>query len=108
MLPEPIVVSGERIFELVTGRDTLGCGVALVELVQSEEHWHDHTQEVYILLSGEVEVYLNNGPVRLLKFGDAVVIPAGTRHWAWRLHDEPTRLLVVSEPPWTPEDHHLV
>jgi mannose-6-phosphate isomerase-like protein (cupin superfamily) len=49
--------------------------------VQGEFVWHDHpeTDEVFIVLKGNLEIQLRRGSV-LLKEGEMFVVPRGTEH----------------------------
>lgn len=112
MIPEPVVVPGERIFEYVTAADQQPYGIAIAEIMASQPHRHDRTRECYTLLRGRLEVFLKiggeAGSAILSRFGDNVVIPIGATHWARSLGDRPAIVAVASTPAWTPEDHHLV
>ncbi|MDP3771287.1 MAG: cupin domain-containing protein [bacterium] len=110
MLPKPVIVPGERIFEFVTAADDQPYGIALVEVQESQPHWHNHTRECYLLVRGCVEVFLDGEPTMLEHFGDRVVIPPGVPHWARAVGGggQPAIVTVISKPAWTPEDHHVV
>ena len=73
-LPLPIAVSGERIYELVAGSHRMPYGVAIVELRESQPHWHEDTEEVYTLLDGGLNVWIDGHLVRLSSFGASVTI----------------------------------
>ena len=49
--------------------------------VQGEFVWHDHpqTDEVFIVLKGQLEIQLREGPV-LLNEGEMFVVPKGVEH----------------------------
>ena len=108
MLPEPVTVPGERIFEFVTAADDQSYGLAVAEIQESQPHWHDRTRECYTLLRGRVEVFVDGKPTTLERFGDRIVIPPGVPHWAKSCGVEPATIAVLSEPAWNPADHHLV
>ena len=110
MLPKPVIVPGERIFELVTAADDQPYGIAVVEVQESQPHHHNRTRECYLLLRGRVEVFVNGDSTILERFGDRIVIPPGVPHWARAVGGggQPAVVAVISDPPWTPEDHHPV
>ena len=49
--------------------------------VQGEFVWHTHaeTDEVFIIIEGELQIDFRDGPVRLKK-GEMVVVPKGVEH----------------------------
>lgn len=69
----------------------------------TQRHYHAASEEVYFVLegAGEVEVDGNSGPVRP---GDAVPIPAGSRHTMANAGDGPLRFLCACAPPYRHED----
>lgn len=98
----------ETIYELVTAEDGLGFGLAIADIKQSVPHRHRRTKETYILLSGRIDIVVVATGHILNKPGQKLVIPPGQTHWAaapWT--EEPARVLVISEPPWTEDDHIL-
>ncbi|MBI4143097.1 cupin domain-containing protein [Candidatus Uhrbacteria bacterium] len=107
MLPKPIEVPGEKIYELITAADGLGFGVALVELTESRPHKHEYTAETYKLLDGAVELSTDSRSLQIVAPRTCVHIPPGTRHWAKAINGKPAHVLVISTPAWTEADHHL-
>ena len=69
---------------------------------QTQRHYHPRTEEIYVLLEGggEMEVDGDRAPVGP---GDAVLIPAGTRHQI-TAGDEGARFLCCCAPPYSDED----
>ncbi len=68
---------------------------------QTQRHHHARTEEIYFLLEGEGELELN-GEKRLVRPGDAILIPPGTRH-AISAHT-PLRFLCCCAPAYSHED----
>lgn len=103
-----VEVPGETIFEIVTEGDGVDFGVAEVEIIDSLAHFHKETREVYILLSGKLEIRLNDKTVVLENYGETVTIPQNVVHSAKSLGYGPAGVLIVTMPAWTQADHHLV
>lgn len=113
MLPTPIDVPGERIYEFVTEADGRPYGIALVELMASQRHVHRETKEVYVLVEGTAEAHITRGErmgmLRVLRVpGDCAEISPNEPHWARSTNDQPAHVIVISTPPWQETDHHLV
>lgn len=49
---------------------------------ENEFVWHDHTEsdELFILLEGEMNIHLEDGRTVELKSGDMYIVPKGVRH----------------------------
>jgi uncharacterized cupin superfamily protein len=100
---------GGRSIDLGLGRPTIKIGPALssqVGLVEGElppgggfriPHWHEHLDEVFYVLEGEIE-YLLDGEWRPARAGSAVFIPAGAVHAFRNASGRPARQLVVGLP----------
>jgi len=67
-------------------------------------HYHNRLTEIYHVMNGTLDMYLNNQLHRLQK-GDVIKIPPTTHHYS--IGNE-TLVYVYSTPGWTPEDHILV
>ncbi len=76
-----------------------GCDVMVVK-VEGEFVWHDHpeTDDFFLVLSGEIAIDLEDGPVTL-KAGELFVVPKGARH---RPRAEKEAHLLLIEPSGTP------
>lgn len=75
------------------------CDVMLVK-VEGEFVWHDHpdTDDFFLVISGEIVIDLDAGPVAL-KAGELFVVPRGVRH---RPRAEREAHLLLIEPRGTP------
>lgn len=108
-----IEVPGETIYEIVTAADNaLGFGVAAADIAVSKRHKHSVTDELYVLLEGKLRITTgaegSSRDIYLEKPGTTCFIARGRAHHAESLGTKPARVLVISLPAWTPEDHHLV
>lgn len=104
-----VEVPVEVIYEIVTESDGLGWGVAVAEVTMSKPHFHKHTEEEYLLLSGKLNVHVGGTTYFLEKPGDKVHIFPGAVHWAESPDlDNVGSIRVITIPAWTPEDHILV
>ena len=104
-----VVGSGEEICEVVTGKDNPGLGMAFADIEHSEAHLHRRTRETYVLVSGALHICLEDFSNHYLTTpGESLVIPIGWAHRAKSMNPEPARVLVISIPAWSPEDHILI
>ena len=60
-------------------------------------HRHPNQEEVIYVLEGEVEQWVEDER-RLLRAGDAVIIPAAVVHASYNVSDAPVRILAVLSP----------
>jgi mannose-6-phosphate isomerase-like protein (cupin superfamily) len=70
---------------------------------ETEAHFHRRTEEVYYFLHGLGRIRVGEEE-REVKPGDAVLIPAGSRHKTWNTCDEDLVFLCVCCPPYEHED----
>ena len=104
-----IKLPGEVIYKIVTTEDALSFGITMILLTESRPHFHTHTQEKYVLISGSLIVHIDDECVMLTRPMDEVDIPINTTHWAESFTPEtPAQILVITTPAWTKEDHHTV
>jgi len=101
-------VPGEMIYEIIGADENTDFGIAVVEIQESLPHYHADTQEVYVLLEGELEMHVGDEMVILKRPGQSVQIFNPTVHWAKSLNESPARVLVVTMPAWSSEDHFLI
>jgi len=94
----------ETIYEMVATQEGLGFSVAIADIVQSEPHYHVYTIETYVVLSGVLEVMIDDQPT-ILHPGDALTVPLLAIHSAKSLTQEPARIMATCVPGWTQEDH---
>jgi len=100
---------GEVIREIVVADDGAGFGVADADIAESRPHYHTKTEELYVLLSGKLEVFLGTATREVLEQPlQTLRIPLHTLHWARSIGNVPARVLVVTLPVWVMTDHHLV
>ena len=99
----------ELVWEIITKEDNLGFGMAVADIIKSVPHFHKKMFEIYILVSGILEVFVN-GKSKLLSLpGEGVRILPERNHWARSYGEKiPARVLAWSYPAWTLEDHHLM
>jgi mannose-6-phosphate isomerase-like protein (cupin superfamily) len=94
----------EIVVELPRSADTPGESTAIAVIERSVPHVHHKTVERYEIQEGVLKLHLED-TVLMLGPGESVTIQPGQVHWA---EGQPTRLLVTSWPPWTPEDHIIM
>lgn len=90
---------GEMVAEIDARR-----AVAVIE--RSQPHFHSRMTEVYRVLQGVLYVSCG-GRGYVLGPGQELTIEPGNVHFA-RGAGGPAWLEVLSDPPWTPEDHHIL
>jgi mannose-6-phosphate isomerase-like protein (cupin superfamily) len=61
-------------------------------------HFHGKAQQFFFILAGQATMEIDGERI-LLKVGQGVTIPPGTRHQFRNLSSEPVRFLVISQPP---------
>ena len=76
----------------------------LVDGAATQRHHHKISEEFYFVLEGSGEMELN-GETRVLRPGDAVLIPPGAWHRIVAL--SPLRMLCCCAPPYSHEDTYL-
>lgn len=76
-------------------------GKAIAVIDKSISHVHNHTEERYVIIKGDLELFID-GERRCLKEGDIFDIRPGQVHYA--VGNE-TWVEAISNPPWSPEDH---
>jgi mannose-6-phosphate isomerase-like protein (cupin superfamily) len=107
-LPPGSTSPNEVVFEVVVAADEVGFGVAVADINRSQKHYHQKTLETYTLVSGELQVHVGEEVHLLRRAGEGVTVPINTPHWAESTGDTPARIIVVSIPAWTPQDHILL
>jgi mannose-6-phosphate isomerase-like protein (cupin superfamily) len=74
---------------------------AVVEVGQaSEPHILHKSSELYVILSGEGELFIEKDAA-ILRGGDAALVPAGATQWIRNVGDVPLVFYVVVSPPWS-------
>lgn len=79
-------------------------GIAIAVIDKSEPHYHKNLTETYKILSGELNLIINEENF-LLKPGKTKTIAPNQTHYA--IGNE-TWVEIKANPPWTPEDHILI
>lgn len=97
--------SGEKIREIFSNEKT-GIGVAEAKIKDANLHRHEKTHELYFVLEGGGRIEVGNDTVRLQE-GDLIYVSPGTPHRAYA-ENRPFKCLVISNPPWKEEDHHVL
>jgi len=69
-------------------------------------HWHEHIEEIYYVVQGSGRMEIGE-EARLVRAGDAILIPIRSVHCLHNTGDEDLVLLCPVSPPWYPEDYHL-
>lgn len=66
-------------------------------------HYHAESEEIYYVVAGQGELEID-GETRVVRAGDAALIPPGARHTIRALGDAPLRLLCCCAPAYRHED----
>lgn len=91
---------GEKIREVFSNGEI---GIAEAEVEDAELHYHEEMEEIYYVVEGEGKMVLDEEEMDLEE-GDLIYIPSEVQHRAWGGF----KVLVISKPPWSERDHHLV
>jgi mannose-6-phosphate isomerase-like protein (cupin superfamily) len=70
----------------------------------AREHYHLQMEEVYYLLKGQAQLTINDD-TRIVKPGDAIVIPPGARHKIVNIGASDVVMIVACAPAWRVEDN---
>ncbi len=76
--------------------------VAIEVIIKSEPHKHLKTTQTYRVLSGTLELHIDNQTL-ILNSNDTYTVLPDTIHWA--KSDNEAWVEITSRPAWTPEDH---
>jgi mannose-6-phosphate isomerase-like protein (cupin superfamily) len=103
---------GRNLQWLVTP-DTLGVekiGIAIMNCPAHSTvrplHGHRDTEEVLLILGGQGEAWVD-GETACFKMGDAVLLPANSKHMVRNTGDEPLITASIFSPPTTPTSYIL-
>jgi mannose-6-phosphate isomerase-like protein (cupin superfamily) len=103
---------GRKLQWLVTP-ETLGVeriGIAIMNCpahsVVRPLHGHRDTEEVLLILGGQGEAWVD-GETTSFKKGDAVLLPANSKHMVRNTGDEPLITASIFSPPTTPSSYIL-
>ena len=78
----------------VPGREAVVARVEIAPGAYAGKHTHPGDEITYVL-DGDAELLVQGQPPRIVKAGEAFVIPAGTVHDAHNASDKPIRLVGV-------------
>ncbi|OGV96651.1 hypothetical protein A2W24_01665 [Microgenomates group bacterium RBG_16_45_19] len=78
--------------------------VAVAVIDRSAPHFHHKTEEVYEVLKGELDLYIDGKQLKLKK-GEKYTIKPGIKHCAV---GQETWIKVTARPGWKIEDHILI
>jgi mannose-6-phosphate isomerase-like protein (cupin superfamily) len=107
-----VTKDGSEVYELLHPKNSRVRRLSIAEAVvkpgsATKEHFHRTSEEVYYILSGEGEMYINEEKA-YVQAGDVVLIPAGARHYVVNTGNEELVILCASSPPYSHEDTELV
>lgn len=88
--------------EVEPGADHPGYDKAVEVIISSSPHKHKRTTQRYVVLSGTLELHLNDASIRL-RPGDTYTVQPEIVHWG-KSNDEAV-VEIYSTPGWTAEDH---
>jgi mannose-6-phosphate isomerase-like protein (cupin superfamily) len=89
---------------ILTKDDAGPCSFHITDISDSVRHYHQHTDEVYYILTGTGQIELD-GDWHEVRPGTTIHIPAGCRH---RLTSKDgVRTIVVAIPPFNATDEHF-
>jgi len=94
----------EIICEIEPTKDNPQKSVALAVVGRSKKHYHKKTTEIYEVVKGKMNLYIEDQKY-VMKKGDKQQIKPGKVHW---VEGNEAWFLTYSSPGWTPEDHILV
>ena len=73
---------------------------AVVEVGKaSEPHILQKSSELYVILSGEGELFVEK-EAAILRGGETALVPAGATQWIRNVGDVPLAFYVIVSPPW--------
>ncbi len=80
---------------------------ATVEVGQaSEPHILSKSSELYVILEGEGELFVENESA-ILRGGETALVPAGARQWIRNVGAVPLAFYVIVSPPWEEEQEQV-
>ena len=99
---------GSQIRELLNAANSPLRNQSLAEATLSPgqstaRHFHPRAEEIYFVLAGRAQMTIE-GETRTLETGDAIAIPAGTRHQIENAGQSELRFLCCCAPAYSHED----
>jgi mannose-6-phosphate isomerase-like protein (cupin superfamily) len=94
----------EIICEIEPSSDHPDYSVAIAVIDQSIPHYHQHTEETYEVIRGELTLHLDDQTFMLYPGGTYNIKP-GIHHWA---EGQEVWIKTTARPGWTPKDHILI
>jgi mannose-6-phosphate isomerase-like protein (cupin superfamily) len=80
---------------------------ALLEPGQAtQRHYHERTEEIYLVTKGQGELEVD-GETRIVRRGDAILIPTGAWHTLANDGTSELTILCMCSPPYSHEDTHF-
>jgi mannose-6-phosphate isomerase-like protein (cupin superfamily) len=108
-----INATGEEVYKLIGSNPRCGGAthhsLAFVVIPpggSSSHHFHKVGEETYYILKGRGKLIVNNKE-HIVSPGDAIFISPNATHQIFTEGNEVLEFVVVSAPPWTPEDNIL-
>jgi len=107
-----ITKDGSEIRELLAWRNSKIKNQSLAEAIvypgqSTIEHYHNKSEEIYFVESGEGLIQLNNEKFEI-QTGDAIAIPPRTKHKLWNTGTSPLKILCCCAPAYEHEDTVLI
>jgi len=111
-VPSFITKDGSEIRELLAYRNSCIRNQSLAEARipaggSTITHRHLKTEEIYLVLEGEGEMWID-GRQRRVRPGDAIAIPPGASHRLANAGEQTMRILCCCAPPYEDEDTRLI
>ena len=93
--------SADQTFVKVSASDTSGAYTLMEDNIKPifnlGLHRHDHHQETFYILEGDIEFYLDGEYIHA-KAGTTIHIPKGMPHACRAMNDHPARMLMIYQP----------
>ena len=98
--------------ELVSPRNSSLKNQSIAEVIipigmTIREHYHKKTEEVYYIISGKGEMYID-GETEIVGKGDSIVILPEQKHKITSIGDEDLIMFVTCSPSYTDEDQIII
>jgi mannose-6-phosphate isomerase-like protein (cupin superfamily) len=95
-------------YELVQGTAVEGrWSTALLEIMDSPYHYHEHTTELFVVVNGELNIIVDGENYHLMP-GQSVRVLPGAAHQLQSALDTPVRVLCIDFTAFDPTDFYVV